>query len=570
MKLITQIKETLKPSRVWIFMVPMALAGFTSCVNDGPADCPQEETVVKQETERFFIRLKTQMRDGTRSGTTSEGESEHGRLDAEVTESSIVSLNTIFCEVKDEDDPSQDKYLTHLFGYPELSAGDNSSVNVTLEVTDPNIFFGRLSNRKLRLYLVANYNIPSEGISPASSKISFSGYNDKNPLGTFERGGRVLPLVNSCESGILNFERKSSDEIKELFYASVDNSLNISKENEGIGSVGTISLERVVARIDYKGQPEDEIPQPGIPDENSLDDEEEVDGQSNIYSLFGTTNEVYLQIDYMQLFNVSEEEYLFRHSIRGNRSSAGYTDTDLVSLFGKENDSNDEDIYSWIVDTDWQQGDLKGSSAFIPYTEEYISNSTRLFVKDVLATGANATHIGSAYGTDTRSMYHPCWYVSENTIPSVALMEKTDGNGEIIAAKYATGIKFLVKVLNKYGKPLVKNDPDKAPQIVFGTSEDGKSYITITMPNGYYQDIPWDETLGGYYLTYYALINHNVPENWTEAQGLNPMHVGVVRNNVYQLTVKSIRNLPNPEEPKSMDLEIRVLPWNYKSSEVEW
>ena len=547
----------------------LSALALTACSNDNIDERQKEEP----KTPSVYLRFHTKMAEGTRSETNSSGESEDGRLNAEVNESLINALNIIICEA-DVDDPTQDTYLYQVFGHPKINDNVSSGAQVTIEITDTDKFLAALAKKKIRLYLVANEAIAQDGITPATAKFTYTSAINKAPLGVFENGGRVLPLVNAKESGVLNFSAMTADDIKKLFFASTENTLNVSNDIANVGSVGTIQLERAVARIDFQGQPEDEYvtdiedefsTSPNVPT-ISTRAENEIDKESNIYALQNT--EVYLRIDRMQLFNVSKEAYMFKHTIKGDYTSANYDDNRSASLFGIENGYSDTS-YNWVVDTDWTNGNGKGTDYYCPFEFDYTKNDTSVELAKVLGLGAGETGNVSS----TESKYHPVWYVSENTLPHTSMMPELDEAGEVNAANYATGICFRMCVLNKEHQNLGKTaDDKKGRQIEYNTEDADHPFITITMPSGEYQEIPYDEEQNGYYLTYYALIHHNIPKNWKKADGYGPMNTGVVRNNVYQLKVASISHLPNPKEAKPcyLELEVTVKPWQKRENVMDF
>ena len=53
-----------------------------------------------------------------------------------------------------------------------------------------------------------------------------------------------------------------------------------------------------------------------------------------------------------------------------------------------------------------------------------------------------------------------------------------------------------------------------------------------------------------YYLYYYHFIKHNDNNNPAE---MGPMEFGVVRNNIYKLSIQSISGLPRPYDPEEPD-----------------
>lgn len=562
-------------------IVAIGCLGLTGCISDGLQPCPDTLPGAAGEVPYRLAIVVNMPQDVASRGTTDQSgnTSSDGTQAAEANESKINSINLIFCEVKEEggelQGPEQDSYLYNVSGstftQTEPVKGNDGSIDskITIQIGDPDQCFGQLANKKVRLYVVANYSVEAD-VRPHNAYFTYASPIGNNPLGFVPKGGSVLPLSNAQASQVLDFTGMDSDAIKAYILALSENTLNMSSNNTTVGSAGVINLQRAVARIDFRGheEPETQSKNGGTESEGDLFGkpalrsraDDKINSESNLYKLTAST-ETFVRVESMQLFNISKEAYLFHHTVTGDNNSANFTGSS--SLFGDERGTV-SDKYNWIADRDWAATDQKSKNFFHPFSTTYAKNETNVKVMDFLKDENNNPY---EYKADT---YHPAWYVSENTIPSTELMSAEN------LAGYATGILFRVAVCDVYGDKLTKEKPSAGvpKEVEYGKDASGNTIITITMPNGDWQEVAYTENDDekGFYLTYYGILAHNRQNDWTSDNGLNPMHYGVVRNNVYQVSVESIRTLPNPEQPRNMflDLTINVLSWCKRDIGVEF
>ena len=455
----------------------------------------------------------------SRSGTTTDGGSESEELEGKDKECTIETVNLIFCEVQDETDPdpSQDKYLYHLsetLPTPIVSRKDENT-EISIKITEPKSFLNLIAHKKLRLYLVANKTMVFYDIDPSTATFSYD--VSREELGKCGKNGKILPLINAQASGLLDLSEKSADDIYEILRKAADNTLNISDENSGIGSVGVITLERAVARIDFRGHT--------------------VNGQiSHLYKLGKEDGDpdVELSLKFIKVLNISSSAYLFKHTVQGDNFSANYLETNKVNLFGNERGGVSGN-YNWVVDTDWGETNSKADAL----------SSVAMESKVAKLCNTSITHSHSNDGRDG----HPMFYVPENTLPSVGFMTPEK------LSKYATGLEFTFK--------LADIDTENLPT---GLEMVGDK-VRITMADKKWMDVEYDEAVEGYALKYTYYLEHNVPNDWNGSD-LQPMHYGVVRNNVYDIMVEEVNNLPDPENP--LKVNVRIKPWDYEPAIVTW
>ena len=217
-----------------------------------------------------------------------------------------------------------------------------------------------------------------------------------------------------------------------------------------------------------------------------------------------------VKIESMQLINISKSMYCLRH-----------TSVDGINavLFGKEQPAS-----VFVMDTD---ASIKrtGNGTGIDFL-----NSEEL----------KLTTDNSPLTTDNYFLWK---YIPENTLPSV----KSQIQG------YTTGVKFHARITG-------------TPE---GVDIDGADPITINY-QGESITVNHSPASGnnpaGYYLDYYYFIQHN--DNGLDGV-MGVMEYGIVRNNVYRLSLLSIDGLPRPYGPEEPDedprltLKVRVKKWGY-------
>ena len=432
-----------------------------------------------------------------------------------------------------------------------------------------------LLGKKINLYVICNYPYSKELIVNDENNFLETKVNTQN-------GG--LNLFQSCLSDskmtscfmvsdgtyelnlseiILNEKNKESELEKlkkELFKDFYSNgklkgkSWNLTAGNTdyNIGSLGTIKLERNVARIDYKDASE---------------------GNNNIYSFPGITfldengseQEIYLKVCSLEMFNISKESFLFRHIVEKDIEEKPQGN---IILFGKEG-FTEENNYNWVVDSDWafkspvssgnnSESNTTNSSHFIngiyiidgipePAHNSYSGNTNILSLEKIEDTRLEWESI-----IKENDGYFPWLYIPENTLP--------DNNS--MTLQLSTGILFKVALSDKKGDIITKNNED----------------IRLFTEQGEYLDIKWttnhDYLKDGYYLTYYYLIEHNKKsfDSILTENAIIPMHIGIVRNNIYRIAIKGFTQFPNYIDLQESGINIRLTigEWEYEKREVDW
>lgn len=538
--------------------------------------------------------------DATRGSVTNSSGGTDETVTPSANESKIDEAALYFC-TKDE---TTNEY-TLLFsletsatggeaGGPNYALTENKTTDATythkLEVEVPIGNIKKLLGKTVYLFLVANHNkvsgyTISDSSGPENAKFNSSSsagwpvyleYGDSKD--TNGNGlGQVLPLVNYEEFKIEGFKDIDSnlttnadvfEAVKNMFNKVPSFSRGVMYEVPNV-----LELERGVARVDFKC-----IPQDGIT-------------QDYTYKIKDTN--FYIQLGELQMVNLNSEAYLFRHTIKGSKLSAYGESGETVSIFGKENGDDTGSYYNWVVGTDWTDTPSKSGAGLkntLKMEEGVLSQGTGF---DLTLANIEMDELAKfpVYDTDN---YHPWCYIYENTIPTVDMMTDEE------RYKYATGLIFKFKVL---GKPQTTEDegnkvttypvlkltddvtdyPDGITKCTDKGVKDGT--ITMTKPDGTWMNVEPDNK-GVYWLEYYAFIPHNNDDDTEEETTTEvthpetgetvtssttvtykaPMKYGIVRNNVYQLSINSVTDLPNPEEPRTLYLQIdcTVLNWNVR------
>ena len=356
-------------------------------------------------------------------------------------------------------------------------------------------------------------------------------------------------------------------------------SFNNYKVESSPFNIGTINVERAAARFDYKSTVADET-----------------------YTLMGEDSapEVTVTLTDMALVNMSQEFYYLR------RVSADGTNTS-ATIGGTETNTN------YVVDTDatWKSSysvstSDEASHFFYVYNPNSASTTDYAWTSiGSLSTEDNDESWNSGENENTSKEGYKIWrYATENTIPAAVTNQKkgiTTGvvfKGEIKAVKEGTTVKTAMNGTNTV---YVYND------IMYGTWDNVKTAAeakesdntTLSNPelavaynatggdaskavdNGF---TVFEPTNGKYEVLYYYWNRHNDNNN---DGSMGPMEFGVVRNNVYKLSVTGVNkfghptnpdNDPDPEDPEDPDesdnvyfsVMAKVLPWVVRVNDIEF
>lgn len=508
--------------------------GLTSCNNDEMNADPGTG-----KTGYYFnLNVSLPSETYTRGETVPEGDSTDGTESGTTKESTIKSAEIYFC---------QNNEVKFKLEAETLVPRTDGKVTLSAKLEDIEDLSELIEeDSEVQLFVVGN--VEEAGISGHTFSKTVDAENAKfnlanlgnAPMLYFGTDGQLMPLVNASE---FTFSITQG--------ADAETTLENVKKKFIKGSGGymyfvipnTIELERGIARVEFKD--DRTLLTPPANDNQAYAEIEELLAEDYNYQLGKL--DVVLKLDKMQVYNVNKSSYLFRHT------AAGYPDgaSEDRELFGNENSDANLSTYKWIATPDWTStstGYGKGTDYYNPLV---IGNDGY----SIEGTLGSLSILNLKRTTPSEAGFYPWVYISENTLPNIDLMEETDENGAI-AAKYATGVAFTFLVLDKNGEALEYSaDRTNYPWSITNSTTKGGSSITITDTEGYWIDVT---PVGGkYYVTYIANIVHNASTSYTD-QNFAPMHFGVVRNNTYQMYIKSIKGLPNPKDPKSLYLEMNV------------
>lgn len=321
-------------------------------------------------------------------------------------------------------------------------------------------------------------------------------------------------------------------------------------------NLGTVEVERTVARFDYANKEAD-----------------------NLYEIAGNTVQIYLSE--AAVINVSNASYYFR------RVAADKAGTPFV-VGGTETPGN------YVVDTDWtNKTALKGTwnkddaaDLFLYPLEDKTS------WKWIDITSLNdADQIDGAINGN---QYNFLSYVSENTLPGTEAQINGLSTGVVFRGYLHNGTErlkgtgLLYVYANKYYgnwdavQTAATTGTDAALTAAYeavkanptNLANCAKAGFTVYTPNG----------SGNYPVDYYYWNRHHNNLNNNE---MGIMEFAVVRNNVYKLAVTKINNYGHPENPEGdpdpvtpstpdeqkrhyFQVSVKVLPWTVRVNDIEF
>ncbi|MCH5236155.1 MAG: fimbria major subunit [Muribaculaceae bacterium] len=564
----------------------LAALTLTSCINEEVAPCQSAQELV--EGNDYYIKLDIRPLGNVESRSTTignNGGSSDGTQNGLGNENKVSNVSLYFFDVTGNTSSTNGKLLytfNTLEGIEELTPttqNRSSSYSITkkIEVSD----IKKILGKKTHIYVLANLDTypdaettDEENTTKGTEESEFLEETfSVSTLGTgfsldFKDGGMLCPMAN--------YEKFELD-LLEYTYSSDEDAYNkiLSLFNQNYTGTGykagdrlyvipkALDLERMIARIDYKdGSNTDYDNTYELPHHTANVDDCNIAGGG-----------VYLKLNRIALFNAGSAAYDFRHTAEGTYKEAGTT----VKPFGFESaysstGTTAESPYTWISSY--------SSNTLTPTLSQLYNVDTREF--NPLTDGIVSAD--KVKGTSTT--YSPCFYVMENTVSKTSEMD----------LQHCTGL--LLEVV------LCKKDGD----IYTG---DGLKEVRITKDDGYYRVLSFMESTassevsgdtgdnsgesseegtadgantktGYYYLIYKYLIPHNIaytntgthvdPSDGNEvdtegtATTLIPMQYGIVRNNIYQLSLKGINNLPDLHEPDALTLtiDVKIWPWDVR------
>ncbi|MCH5240472.1 MAG: fimbria major subunit [Muribaculaceae bacterium] len=559
-----------------------AALSFSSCKDDMPGD--EEQTVTSAPKETYYFTIDIQIPSetaSTRGVTESDGTSSDKTQEATAKEKTLMDAEIYFCqnnEVKVKLDAEQlvertDKSITIFAKLEDI----DDLVDMAMKEEDIQLFIvGNVKATKL------SHTFDKTGDNANAATFTVPTNAATSPLGDFGKEGQYLPIVNAKK---FSFKLPKGED-KTATIDLIKNKFQRGQNGYQYYVIPeTLDMERGVARLEYKDL---------RPDDSATDVKLRKEHVFKVEKF----DEIYLRLYSMTPFNVNKKSYLFRHAAKGDNSKA----TGISELLEYEKGDTG---YNWITNPDWtlSSGVYTKLGSFFNGLE-ITEDSYDLAARDgeIRIDQLDGRTNGSDDG------FHPWCYITENTLPSIALMEEFEEQAPgtedelktAILTKHATGIKFKFILLDKNGDILQYEDPNETggdngtgaapktslyPKEVSNSNTEGSDrWISIMhSETGEYMDVkPEKVTVIGedgkekevtaYCLEYIACIIHN-GQNYNKATGpIPPMYYGVVRNNTYQIGINSIDYIPFPERPQAhyLSVEIKVLPWVRRSITVAW
>ena len=462
-----------------------------------------------------------------------------------------IKLETATLYLYDIHDNSDNRIVDFLYQESAPTKAPDPDATYKIVYKIPIKTFKLWSEKEYGLAIVGNegkdysglsHNLISQGMMNATFKLSNV---EDLPIGDFgdeknsegQNVGKVMPLVNKSAIPIV-FPKIEDGMTDEQIIRFLETHFGRDEKNNNLKLLKdqVVELERAVARIDVRDKDRGNESTPWV------------------YQI--GQNDFKIKLHELQVFNVNSISYLFRHTS---------TDGTNISLFGIENDKESA-LYTWIAGPDWSASGgsfTKNADGLLNPLETENKEESKI-INGIKVS--NASYPGEILietlnsRSNTKDGYKPWCYVTENTIPSVDLMSEEN------RLDYATGVAFTFQILGTNGEALKYDDNGiYYPNGITNATQANSIRLTDKAGNWIEVEPASD---GNYYLTYYYFIRHNDPLS----DKIDPMELAIVRNNVYELMVKSVSNLPNPNEPESyyLDVDIRVLSWVKHDVEVNW
>ena len=576
-----------------LFGVCLALGGsllLPACINDELPACDSNGGLLQGVTGENLpdcyleVKLNIPSEVSSRSTTKDNGTSSDLTDSGIALESTVESIQLFFFD-NSEGLQESEKYL--LCSFSSTAASNPTKVEKTSDyLLTQKVEIDQLKKilgKKVRIYALANLTsnvdvnedttesdflkktIDDEYIAPFAS----IPVNDGNPT-TY---GRLCPMANYdyFDGDFTDCDELDGDatpgqvilEAEKIFNRPYEGS-DAKPGDKKYAFTSPLSLERMVARVDFKGNTL-KIGETDYPYLYKLPNAE-----SSIEACNSTDGGVYLKLSDLTLKNVLGSAYLFRHTAIGTKTNVENVAND-VEPFKVENDNtNDaENFYRWIASSEW------GKSAETKAWYSLDPTSTPESIGKWLTSG-------DSYVANTGG-YSPWYYINENTVANIKFMNLN--NSTYIEFKFEL---WDATTHEPYVKPTtdetqsVANEGEE-PEGGETETEEPEEEIRITLTSGdksgFYKVLEKDKVTGHYYLKYKYLIPHHLPINPSGSVDgdsgkfdgdLAPMQYAIVRNNIYQIGLTGITSLPHPNEPDNLFLaiDLKVLSWVRRDIDV--
>lgn len=501
--------------RIKYFLFGAAALALGACSSE------ENENVApsKANTEAYVqVTVKLPSADATRSATTDGGTTAEGTEIGQTTENTISKFQIVLV-----DENGKTAYSDN------ISTGGNVPGSTDTYTTDP---------------------IKVQNLQASTEYTAYVLVNDPNRAGSMDEASIEVTSADLTGEGGIAEANKFLMTGKGATTVETDEDVTTYTKESPL-NLGTVSVERAVARFDYKAVKE-----------------------NNVYELGATAGELTVTLKGIALTNVSPTFYVTK------RVSDDGTD-DSWTLGGKETSIN------YVVDHNWADKTLAkwqaGTKA--PFFNTYAATTgTGVTYKD-LSTLSIDDNVWSSGSTYDGGGYKIWTYCTENTIQADPTVNQINGlsTGVIFKAEITGTMKafnttdaafkatadnkvyiFDGNVLGPWTSVVAcKNadfsslsDPEKTEMealqaalksafVAQGLSETEASNTSAKLGAAGFTRYTADSA--GKYYAYYVYWNRHNDNGVSNVMG--PMEFAVVRNNVYKLAVTEIMRLGHPKDP---------------------
>lgn len=597
---------------------------LSSCLSE---NFEKEIQIPEENNEYEGIILNVPMALGansiTRGTTNSDGFSSEGQYPALTNENIMDEFFLFFRAWNEETESYENKFYLHStqrVDFNNIKDVTSDYVIIPIEVSLDNLM-KIAGNDNVQIFLIGNvpqnilqYQVKLSETSYANLINNFNPdafiYNSRNFGNLFKKlqdgdeKGFTLPIVNKSICKVTGFKDLDKDKLTELknnttnsperkeeLMKSIQHTLNMVFY--GKDSDDYLDLERACARIDIAD---------GCPREDGIYPVNYTDSECPIFArLYRITPSTF-----------SNQFYIFRHIGKGDANGAFYNKDGNagfeISLLGSNGIKDDGN--NWIIDSDaeyklfWEDDGKEGQNSndnlkdhfyCYPYKDDVSTMETNSFL------GYDYPDYVFTYQTNLKwfyeetnyhyidendpkgKIYFPWRYVPENTLPSQVTTRMTN----------TTAIRFSFRIWDAEND--ISMTPVRARELANELELKGEDYpYKISIVDGDYNPylnqlednvmyltindetirISYDRIWGGYMLHYLYYIHHNYDK--TNPEETRAMKYGVVRNNLYRVSVTGLNGLPRPYIPKELlepeptfdiDVDFEILKWGVRSDE---
>lgn len=572
-----------------IFTLSALAVCLTAC-ND---DIGTGSNLPAEESEGVYLKFALDLpitRDGSRSATNSEDNDEYGSSEdgTEVGKDRENRINQIMLVFTDENN----KYLT-----------STNVTSVSPTTSTENEYVITVPPERLAEYVSPE---PAQGGEAEQRLANVYAYCNPTPelralAGAAEGSTQVADFVEKAHT-ITDSENASvwqdnnflmSNAVKHQITLPVSWYDHLSSSSAF--NIGTLKVERSVARFDYKAEHTDNIYR--VRKSLSSDNDTETDNPG-----------IYIQLTDVALINMSKSFYYLRRvSTDGKNTNASICGVETKTNYVVDTDATEKAQYT--TPANWTD---KNTHFFYNLEE---SNTWRWTSLADISDNELENPWGTDEGEKSTKGYHIWRYAIENTIPQDA-----DGTNTLQKNGITTGVVFRAKIGidTNYSGDVKWNSEDPIyvfRNVLYGnweavgkyaeknsSSEVAYAYNAVEAGDYDYEEAGFTvynpNADGNHYAYYYYWNRHN--DNGLNGVGgkdpvMGPMEFAVVRNNVYKLSVEAIFRFgypegetpdpdtpdeekptedpedPDPEDPKVfLKVNVEILPWVVRENEINF